>query len=154
MFFPGLYLQYMEIPRLRVESKPQPLAYTTATASRDPGHICDLHHSSWQCRILNPLIETRDQTFVLMNTTRILNPLGHDRNSRKDFKKQKNKFPEQGFCTSHRDLIHLVSRTFPSQFLFFYQSAQRVGRGESPPESLSCRPAGAGKRLVPGPDFS
>ena len=30
-------------------------AYTTATAMQDPSHICDLHHSSRQCRILNPL---------------------------------------------------------------------------------------------------
>ena len=36
------------------------LAYTTATATLDLSHVCDLHHSSWQCRILNPLSETRD----------------------------------------------------------------------------------------------
>ena len=27
----------------------------TATATPDPSRICDLHHSSWQCWILNPL---------------------------------------------------------------------------------------------------
>ena len=28
--------------------------------------VCDLHHSSWQCGILNPLSETRDQTCVFI----------------------------------------------------------------------------------------
>ena len=38
----------------------QLLAYTTATASRDPSRVSDLHHSSRQCQILTPLSETRD----------------------------------------------------------------------------------------------
>ena len=29
-------------------------AYTRATATQDPSHICDLHHRSWQCQILIP----------------------------------------------------------------------------------------------------
>ena len=29
---------------------------------QDPSHVVDLHHSSWQCQIPNPLIEARDQT--------------------------------------------------------------------------------------------
>ena len=51
----------MEVPRLGVKSELQLPAQTTATATAtatstpDPSHICDLHHSSWQCRILNPL---------------------------------------------------------------------------------------------------
>ena len=32
-------------------------AYTTATAMWDLSHICNLHHSSQQCQILNPLSE-------------------------------------------------------------------------------------------------
>jgi len=28
------------------------MAYTTATATQDPSHICSLHHSSGQCQIL------------------------------------------------------------------------------------------------------
>ena len=31
------------------------LAYTTATATWDPSRVCNLHHGSWQCQILNPL---------------------------------------------------------------------------------------------------
>ena len=45
----------MEVPRLGVESELQRPAYTTATATQDLSHVCDLHHSSWQRRILNPL---------------------------------------------------------------------------------------------------
>ena len=30
-----------------------------------------LNHSSWQCRILNPLSQSRDQTYVLMDTSQI-----------------------------------------------------------------------------------
>ena len=41
----------------------------TATATRDLSHDCDLHHSSWQCQILNPLDEARDRTYILMDTS-------------------------------------------------------------------------------------
>ena len=34
-------------------------AYTTATAMPDPSRLCDLHHSSWQCWILDPLSKAR-----------------------------------------------------------------------------------------------
>ena len=44
----------------------QLLAYTIATATQDPSRVCDLHHSSWQCQILNPLSEARDRTLHLM----------------------------------------------------------------------------------------
>ena len=52
----------MEVPRLGVESELQLLAYTTATATWDLSHVCDLHHSSWQRPILNPLREAWDGT--------------------------------------------------------------------------------------------
>ena len=54
-FFPailGPYLRHMEVPKLGVESELQLPAYTTATATRNLSRICDLRHSSWQCRIL------------------------------------------------------------------------------------------------------
>ena len=44
----------------------QARAYTTVTATQDLSHVCDLHHSSWQCRILIPLSEARDRTWNLM----------------------------------------------------------------------------------------
>ena len=37
-------------------------AYTTATATRDLSHIFNLHHSSWQHQILNPLSVARNHT--------------------------------------------------------------------------------------------
>ena len=56
----------MEIPWLGVELELQLLTYPTATAVPDPNHVCVLHHSSWQRRILNPLIKARDRTCNLM----------------------------------------------------------------------------------------
>ena len=63
----GPRLRHMEVPRLGVESELQPVAYATATATRDLSHVCDLHHSSQQRRILNPLSDVRDRTRVLMD---------------------------------------------------------------------------------------
>ena len=57
----------MEVPRLGVELELQLQAYATATAMQDPGHICNLHHSSQQRQIPNPLSEVRDQTCILMD---------------------------------------------------------------------------------------
>ena len=39
--------------------------YTTATATPDLSHVYQLHHSSHQCRIFNPLSEARDLTRIL-----------------------------------------------------------------------------------------
>ena len=60
----ALFLYPMEVPRLGVKLEPQLPAYTTATAMPDPGRICDQHHSSWQCQILNPLSEAWDWFLV------------------------------------------------------------------------------------------
>ena len=68
-FFLGPRLQHMAVPSLGVKSELQLPAYTTATAMSDPSHICNLHHSSQQFWILNPLSEARDQTHFLMDTS-------------------------------------------------------------------------------------
>ena len=60
--FLGLHLWRMEVPRLGAELELQLLAYATATAMWDPSCVFDLHHSSQQCRILNPLNKARDWT--------------------------------------------------------------------------------------------
>ena len=39
------------------------------TAMQDTSCVCNPHHSSWQCQILDPLSEARDQKHVLMNTS-------------------------------------------------------------------------------------
>ena len=46
-------------------------AYTTATATLGPRRVFNLHHNSQQHQILNPLSEARDQTHVLMDTSRV-----------------------------------------------------------------------------------
>ena len=78
-FFLGPHLWHMEVPRLGTESELQLPA--TATATPDPRRICNLHCSSQQHRILNPLREARDQTCILMDMSQVLNPLSHNGNS-------------------------------------------------------------------------
>ena len=34
----------------------------------DQSRVCNLHHSSWQWQILNPLSKARDQTIILIDT--------------------------------------------------------------------------------------
>ena len=69
--FLGPHLWHMEVPRLGVEQELQPTAYTTVTAMSDLSCLCNLHHSSWQHWILNPLSEVRDQTRILMDSSRV-----------------------------------------------------------------------------------
>ena len=52
-------------------------AYATATAKWDPSRVCKLHHGLQQHQILNPLSDVRDQTCILMDTSRILNHNGN-----------------------------------------------------------------------------
>ena len=66
--FLGLHPQHMEVPRLGVQSELQLLACITATTTRDLSHVFELHHSSGQCWIPDPLSEARDRTHVLMDT--------------------------------------------------------------------------------------
>ena len=51
----GLYPWHIEVPRLGIKSELQLPTTATASATRDLSRVCYLHHSSWQCRILNPL---------------------------------------------------------------------------------------------------
>ena len=76
LHFLGLHLWHMEFSKLRVEEELQLPAHATATATRDPSHICDLACSS--CWILNPLSEARDPTYILMDTSHTLNPWSHN----------------------------------------------------------------------------
>ena len=56
----GLQVQHREVPKLGIDSQLQLPVYARATATPDPSHVCDLHHSSRQCQILNPLSKARD----------------------------------------------------------------------------------------------
>ena len=75
----------MEGLRLGVQSELQPVAYATATAMPDPSRVCNLHHSSRQCQILDPLSKARDRTCILMGASRVL--LRHNKNSLSSFLK-------------------------------------------------------------------
>uniref|UniRef100_A0A8D1DD68 Kynurenine 3-monooxygenase n=1 Tax=Sus scrofa TaxID=9823 RepID=A0A8D1DD68_PIG len=66
----GLHPRQMNVPWLGVESELRLPVYTTAT--RDLSRVFDLHHSSQQHRILNPLSKARDQTQVLMDTSQFI----------------------------------------------------------------------------------
>ena len=65
----------MEVPRLGVELELQLPACATATP--DPRLVLELHCSSRQCWILNPLSEARGRTGILMDTSPALNLLSH-----------------------------------------------------------------------------
>ena len=69
--FLGPHLQHMEVPRLGVQSELQLPAYATVTATQDLSRVCDLHHSSQQHRVLNPLSKARDPTRILMDPSRV-----------------------------------------------------------------------------------
>ena len=56
----------MEVPRLGVQLELELLATATVTAAWDPSLISNLHHSSQQHQILNPLSKGRDRTRNLM----------------------------------------------------------------------------------------
>ena len=60
--------------RGQIKSDLQLPAYTTAIAVPDLSCVWDLHHSWWQCQILNPLSKTGDQIHI-----QILNPLSKTR---------------------------------------------------------------------------
>ena len=61
----------MEIPKLGVKSKLWLLAYAVGTAVQDLSCIYNLHHSSQQCQILNPLSKAGDPTHILMDPSQV-----------------------------------------------------------------------------------
>ena len=61
----------MEILRLGVQLELLLPAYTTATAMWDLSCVWDLHHSSQQHQILNPLSKARDRTHIFMDASRV-----------------------------------------------------------------------------------
>ena len=82
LLFRAIHMEaYGSSQALGIKSELQLQAYTTTTAMLDPNHIYNLHHSSWQHLIFNPLSGARDQTCNLMDTCWVLNPLSHSGNS-------------------------------------------------------------------------
>ena len=56
LFFLGLYLQHMEVPRLGFKLELQLPANITAIVMPDPSCIWALHHSSWQRQVLKLIV--------------------------------------------------------------------------------------------------
>ena len=79
--FLGPSLWHMNVSRLGIESELQLRPTPQPQQHGIPAAISDLRHSSWHCRILNPLSEARDPTQILMDTSQVLNPLSHNGNS-------------------------------------------------------------------------
>jgi len=69
--FLGMYPLHMEVPKLGIKLEQQLQVYTNATATPDRSCIYNVHHSSWQRWILNPLSKAKDQTCLLMHTSGI-----------------------------------------------------------------------------------
>ena len=65
IFFLWPHQHLMEVPRLGVKSDLQLPAYATAKAMPDLS-ICDLHCSSQQHQVLNPLNQAKDQISILV----------------------------------------------------------------------------------------
>ena len=61
----------MEVPRLGVKLELQLPAYVRATATQGPSRVYNLHHSSRQRWIVNPLSKVRDRTRNLMVPSQI-----------------------------------------------------------------------------------
>ena len=70
----------MEVSRLEIQLEPLLPTCTTATATIYLSCACDLHYSSRQHQILNPLSRTRDQTRIHIDTGWV-RLLSHSRNS-------------------------------------------------------------------------
>ena len=58
--FLGPHLQHMDVPRQRIDSELQLLAYTTATAMQGLSCVCAPHRSLQQYWIPDPLSKARD----------------------------------------------------------------------------------------------
>ena len=79
LLFLGLHLRHGEGPGLEVQWELQLPADTTASPPPDPSLVRNLHHGN--AKPFNPRSKARDHSYVLMNASRILNPLSHSRTS-------------------------------------------------------------------------
>ena len=71
LVFFGPHPQHTEVSGLGIKLELQLPAYIKAEATQDLSCVFDLHRNSQQHWILNPVIKARDQTRVLMDTSRV-----------------------------------------------------------------------------------
>ena len=103
---------HVDLPRLVVKSELQWAACATATATWDPSCICELHHSSWQHRILKPLSGARDRTCIFMGTMEFVT-------AEPQWKFQGHLFYRAFHSLDFADYIPLVSLTYSSVLYTF-----------------------------------
>ena len=98
ILFRAMHLRHVEVPRLGVGSElQQPVS--TATAMPDLSHFCNLHHSSWQHRIVYPYERGQGSNPHPHEQQLGSLPLSHNRNSPLYFLEVKN---ETGFAEINR----------------------------------------------------
>ena len=73
LFFIG---RFRASPTAYGGSQARGVARASHSHSHDLSLVCNLHHSSRQCWILNPLSKAKDQTCVFMNTSQIRAMMG------------------------------------------------------------------------------
>ena len=69
LLFLGPHLQHMEAPMSRIGATAAGLRHSHSNLESEP--FCDLHHSSRQHQMPNPLSKARDPTWVCLDTCRI-----------------------------------------------------------------------------------
>ena len=67
-FFLWPHQWHKEVPRLEVKIRAAAASLHHSYSHTDPSHVCDLHHSSQQHWVFNPLSEARDRTHILVDT--------------------------------------------------------------------------------------
>ena len=77
-------------------------ACTTATATPNQSHICNLCHSLWGCLILNPLSKARNQTCILTETMSLLTHWATTGTSQKKKKMMSCLVLVSGWCWPYR----------------------------------------------------
>ena len=69
LFFSGLHLWHLEVPSLWGQIRATAASHSHSNPRSEPR--LRLHHSSWQCKILNPLSEARDWTRILIDSSHV-----------------------------------------------------------------------------------
>ena len=105
----------MQVPRLGAELKLQLLTYATATWNLS--HICDLHHSYGNTTSFNPVSRARDQTQILMDTSRVCYHWVTEGTAQEKAKSQKKNKTKKNFFKLHTYLSTLLYINYTLFFL-------------------------------------
>ena len=137
----------MNVPRLGVKSELQLPAYTSAIATTDPSLVCKLHHSSWQCQILNPLRPVIEPVTSWILVGFVTTEPQWELPLLKTFFEDIYLVLSIKSCTKRSGfLLHILSNIILAEvwfffFFFFVAEPAIYGRGQGLNEKWSCRPA-------------